>query len=601
MNVSLSRIQITDPFWVEWQDALIEQGLAHQWTMCEETGRLENLRRAAAREQGGFQGLYFNDSDVYKLLEATVYAAHIRPTSPWRRKMDEVFDLIASAQEADGYIDTFIQLEHPEKRFLSLAAKHEMYCMGHLLEACCAAIELFGKQTKAESIAAAMVNLLLETFGEGKRLGFCGHQELEMALCRYSDVTGTPESRKLAKWMTDRRGERPSPFEAELEDPTASAFSPWLPSLLKRRGEYDGAYCQDDKPLRQQDKAVGHAVRAMYQFCGALDAYGNSDTQLISALNTIWTNLTERRMYVTGGIGSSRHNEGFTDDYDLPNRHAYAETCAGIGLFMWAWRMATVLDDPTKMDVGERALYNAVLSGISFDAKEYHYVNPLEGDGSHPRQPWFECACCPPNIARLILSIGRYVAVEKGGEMRILLPIACRIKTGPGEVRIEGRYPWQGEFTLSSDHPQSVLIREPDFTKVDGRSRWRKLEVGPEPVAWSLAIRPRIVRSNPRVSENLGKVVVMRGPLVYCLNDADSIGMMNSLQMTADPTFEFQTRPDPRLGMVMEATAKRRLTTETNAAFHDEPTEWDTAEIRFVPYFAWDATKPLQVWIDEED
>lgn len=602
MTIPLSQITVTDPFWLAWQQALIERGLAHQWRMCEETGRLENFRRAAAGESGGFQGLYYNDSDVYKLLEATVYAAHLAPASAWRSRMREVFDLIASAQMPDGYIHTFFQLDHPEKRFLSLAAKHEMYCMGHLIEACCAAGELFRDET-AIGIARRVYDCLNSTFGPGKRLGFCGHQELELALCRLSDLVGDEGPRELAKWMTDRRGERPSPFEAEMADPTASAFSPWLPTLMNKGGKYDGAYAQDDKPLREQTQAVGHAVRAMYQFCGALDAYGGSDARLMRALETIWSNLTERRMYVTGGIGSSHRNEGFTADYDLPNRDAYAETCAGIGVVFWGWRMGVITGEAAYFDEVERSLYNGVISGMSFDAETYHYVNPLETDGTHVRKPWFDCACCPPNIARLVLSVGRYIATRgNDGQISINLPIACEIRDEFLSIEVDGSYPWHGDFRITADRETSVRFRRPGFANPDGRARYETVSVRPSVVAEvSFPVRPKLIRANPKISDNLGKVAVMCGPLVYCLEGDESVRGLGTFQIEPDPVFTQESHSDPRRKVTFHVRGRHRQTEWPDQAYLDRAPVWADATVEMVPYFAWKSTAPMQVWIRELD
>ncbi|RYG65862.1 glycoside hydrolase family 127 protein, partial [bacterium] len=354
-------------------------------------------------------GFVFDDSDVYKWAEACAYALATTKNDALRKLLDEAIELVVSAQRPDGYLDTYIQLDHPDDAWRNLNALHEMYCAGHLIEAGVALSENLGDRRLLD-VSIRFADHIMSVFGPEGRLGYCGHEEIELALVKLAVHTGEAKYREFARWLVESRGSRPSPFEAELKDPAVVALSPWGGGLLDGTN-YSGEYNQDHAPIREHDAVVGHAVRAMYLYIAAADlADGQDDAALETALQRAWDSLVKRRMYVTGGIGPSRHNEGFTQDYDLPNLSAYSETCAAIGLMLWGQKMLEMTGNAEFAETVERALFNGALAGISLGGDRFFYDNPLESRGGHDRTAWFGCACCPPNIARTIGNLASFVA-----------------------------------------------------------------------------------------------------------------------------------------------------------------------------------------------
>lgn len=545
------QVTITDPFWSRWQDVAAGPGLKGQWQEMIATGRLENFRRVIRGEEGTHEGLLFNDSDVYKWLEGACYALALRDDSELRAMVDEAVELISKAQDQDGYINTFYQLKSKANHYWSdegspvensrwsrLASDHEMYCMGHLIEASVAHKQSLHSDELLE-VGLKAAQHIASIFGPEKRLGFCGHQVIELALCRLSDCTGEPQWRELAKWMIDRRGRRPSPFEPEVRDPNRLGKSKHYVDWSFEGDVYVARYLQDDKPLEDQVEPVGHSVRAVYYYTGAHEAFGEAmSPKMRNALETIWGRLIAGRTYITGGIGSSSENEGFTGDFDLPNASAYAETCAGIGLIFWAWRMAEMTGDAVKIDVLERVLYNAVLSGFSLDGSGYFYENPLESDGTQRRKSYYSCACCPPNVTRLILSLGGYVARQEGSTLTICLPIASRIKTDTFEVEIEGDWIRNsagtirvikapiGEATLRLrvpcwHGPDSSVSEGSESELESGWAQWTKEWREGDTVSFDFNPVARLVEARPEIASCRGRIEVERGVLVYCLEEAD--------------------------------------------------------------------------------
>ncbi len=614
-SLPLKSTTLTDSFWSAWQCQMSSTGLVHQWKQCQDTSRLENLRRCARRENGGFQGLRFNDSDVYKLLEATSYAISIGLANGLEAMVSEAIDLISASQQADGYINSFVQLSCPEMRWKSLSALHEMYCMGHLIEAAVSHFEATSKSRLLDVAKRCADHIMAQFPASGPPA--CGdHQELELALVRLSDVTGEEKYGDYARWQVQSRGTRPSRFEAELQDPAVVALTPGVKPLYIKDGVYDGAYAQDDMPLARQTRAVGHAVRAMYFYSGAVDTLAD-DEPTMTALHTIWDGLVSKQMYVTGGIGSSGRNEGFTDDYDLPNIDAYAETCAGIGLVYWAWRMFLVSGEGKFIDVLERALYNAVLSGVSESCDRYFYDNPLESDGRHERQPWFTCACCPPNIARLVMSIGQYAVASDEGTLYVAIPISGRYSSKAAEVAIEGDYPWTGDFSLRiarCDGLKRVALRRPDWAgsfaaTVNGVNVESRVEKGfividrewrqgdlitvscPMDAKWSAA--------HPSVQSCAGRTALQRGPLVYCLEQHD-LGAAPQLWSAHVTSPVGVVRSSTGFGTVLldaQGTLDTVAGSELYGPYDRSSTVARTA--RFVPYFTWANRGPnaMLVWV----
>ena len=614
----LSKIRIVDPFWSRWQRTLVETTLPHEHAQM--GTRLENYRRVARGETGGHVGMVFDDSDVTKWAEACAYALAANPNAPLRRLLDETIDLVASAQRADGYLDTYIQLDHPVDAWRNLNALHEMYCAGHLIEAGVALSESLGDRRLLDA-GIRFADHIMSVFGPDKRLGYCGHEELELALVKLAAHTGKEEYREFARWLVESRGSRPSPFEAELRDPEVVALSPWGGGLLAG-ATYDGEYNQDHAPIREHDAVVGHAVRAMYLYTAAADlADGTGDEAMAKALRRAWDSIVKRRMYVTGGIGPSARNEGFTTDYDLPNLTAYAETCAAVGLALWGQTMLEMTGDAEYAETVERAVHNGALAGISLSGDRFFYDNPLESRGGHERKPWFDCACCPPNVARLIGNLGSFVAGASAEAFFVHQFVgfeAEAVLAGvPVRLTLEGE--WTGEMRLRVEPERPVEfdlhVRIPDWaeevsTELPGleegadfrdgyavfRKRWQTgdvltVELGAEPV-W--------VEADPRVREDLGRAALTYGPLVYCLEEKD-LGCAPAL-FVADVQAPIEPIADGRLGGVTVLPVEGVVDVESFPDTLYAPLgsgEVRSVTAEFVPYYAWNNRGPggMQVWV----
>lgn len=621
-SLPLSKIQVTDAFWSEWQRLIRDVSLPIQYDQCAKTGRFENFRRAARGEKGTFEGRFYNDSDVYKWIEAGSYLLMaLGRDANTERMLDEVIEAIAAAQMPDGYINTYFQLEHPELRWRNLGFLHEMYCMGHLIEAAVAHAQATAKTTLLE-VAIKAADHIMSVFGPGKRVGYCGHEELEIALLKLADQTGEDKYRDYAKWMVEARGSRPSPFEQEFSDPEAMKLSSYSDRLFLREGKYDGAYAQDHKPLREQSEVVGHAVRAMYLYSAAAEAFSGADDEgMEAALQRLWDNLTQRRMYVTGGIGPSAHNEGFTHDFDLPNRTAYAETCASCGLVFWARRLLEATGDASFADVLELALYNGALAGISKSGDRFFYVNPLESHGTHHRSEWFDCACCPPNIARLIASVGGQFVATSDEAIALVVPASfeatAQIKGVDVRITVEGSYPWSGEVkvTLHPEEPVEfeLMVRTPGWCDdlsvetdlelpepniFDGFLGYRRTWKSGDALTLSYEMPPTWLEADPRIQENLGKVALRRGPLVYCLEEADFGASALAFQAEVEGVEDIQQHlEDGVVKLEVPGFAIRGDHAEAYEPVGTQHLEETTAKL--VPYYFWDNRTPgsMAVWL----
>jgi DUF1680 family protein len=470
--------------------------------------------------------------------------------------------------------------------------------------------------TRLLDVARRAADHVMSQFGPAHRLGYPGHQEIELALVRLSAAVGDPKYSEFARWLVQARGSRPSPYEAELADPAVVALSPGVRPLFIKDGVYDGAYAQDDLPLAKQTRAVGHAVRAVYFFSGAVDTLAD-DGPTMSALATIWDGLVSKQMYVTGGIGSSGRNEGFTDDYDLPNLDAYAETCAAIGLVYWAWRMFLVHRASRYIDVLERALYNAVLSGVSLECVRYFYENPLESDGRHERAPWFTCACCPPNIARLVMSVSQYAVAASGDEAYVALPLSGDYDCGRAHLSIIGDYPWSGDYELRIGEGEGlrvIALRVPGWTQgfavtVNGREAAGRAEGGffrverewaaGDVVRVSAPMDPKWVAPHPRLLACAGRVALLRGPLVFCLEEYDLGAAPHHWAAEQGTPVVERRHQDPRGSVMLDADGFLDVA-EGGTLYSDATAHRAEAKVAsFVPYFRWAnrSANAMQVWV----
>ncbi len=366
--LSLDEVTIDDTFWAPRRRVNHAVTLPEQYEQLERTGRLHNLRRAAGQEQGVFEGRFFNDSDVYKWLEAAAWTLATARDERLRAQVDDVIALIAAAQDADGYLDTYFTFDRAAERWTNLAVMHELYCAGHLIQGAVAHHRATGAHTLLD-VATRLADHIVATFNPEGLQGADGHPEIELALVELARDTGDERYLRQAAFFVDQRGQQP---------PTISGKE----------------YHQDHAPVRAQREVVGHAVRALYLYAGMTDVYAETGERAVrEALDALWRDLQERKVYITGGAGARYEGEAFGDDYELPNRRAYAETCAAIAHVMWAWRMLLVTGEARYADAMETALYNGVLSGISLDGATYFYENPLSDRGGHRRQPWFGTAC----------------------------------------------------------------------------------------------------------------------------------------------------------------------------------------------------------------
>lgn len=618
-SLSPQSVRVTDPFWGAWLDRVSSVTIHTQFDLLESTGRLENLRRVARGDEGGYQGYRFNDSDVYKWMEACAFSLIARPLAANRKLLDETIAIVTSAQRADGYINSFVQLQHPGMEWKSLSMLHEMYCGGHLIEAAVAHKMATGSDDLL-NVAIRFADHVMSVFGPDKRKGACGHEEIELALLKLARATGQAKYADFARWLVEIRGTRPSPYEEELNDPVAYNLSPAGMPLLLKNGVYSGEYLQDHAPIREHDAVVGHAVRAMYLYIAATElAQDQNDDALEAALLRGWQSLTERRMYITGGIGPSGDNEGFTHDYDLPNLTAYAETCAAIGLSLWGQRLNLATGDGAFFETVERALYNGALSGISLSSDHYFYANPLESRGESNRVPWFGCACCPPNIARLIGQVGTLAIAESESSVVINLPIGMEVATRHGRINVTSNYPWDGKVTVewtevSTTKPFELRVRIPEwcidcgFDVVDAEET-AEYEDGYACVnrAWKSGDRveiefdmtPQWIEAHPSVLDNAGRLALTRGPLVYALESHDGV-VPQRFSVDASAEFE-ETRVADLGGIVRVQVPGVAIGGSFTDGLYAEAGTLDRYEVTasMIPYYAWNNRGPshMQVWL----
>ncbi len=618
--LSLSQVRSIEGFWGRYLDEFSAKGILSQWDQILATGRIENFMRVARGESGTHEGLRFNDSDVYKWLEGAIYIQKLRPNPKIAEIIETVIKAIEGAQAEDGYLFTLVQLNKPTYKWRNLVNMHEMYCLGHLFEAAVALKQQLNDD-RLMIVSKKAFEHIRSMYGPDKKPGFCGHPEIELALYRMTEVTGDAKYADFADWMMDIRGSRPSPFEAEIEDPETRDYFRAANALILKNGQYDGAYAQDDKPIREQTQIVGHSVRATYLYAAAaMSSARRKDQGLFDALQTIWQNLVDRRMYITGGIGSTGDNEGFSDDYDLPNLNAYAETCAGIALAMWARRMFEANGNSEYLDILERVTMNGILSGVSQDTTLYYYDNPLESRKGHERAPWFSCACCPPNVARYIGSIIQYALWESEDTIYVGMPIAGEYQLSTGQtLKVETAYPLDGKVTLTLSGNASkdlkLAIRIPDWSdeiNVDFpdsdegadydngfmvfNHAWGKSTK----LTLDFEMSAKMHRAHPMVLDNIGRLAVSYGPSIYC---CEEFSIDNAPQRKVlDLGEELRTTGKKALdgSPVFQASALMEPV-EQDQPLYEEYADVDSSvgTINLVPYRTWNGKGPsyMQVWL----
>jgi DUF1680 family protein len=632
----LSAIKIDDSYWNRYTKLIPEKVIPYQWEILNDrvpdappSYCLENFRIAAGDKKGKHRGMVFQDSDAAKWLEAVAYSLAIKPDPELEKNADDVITLIGRAQEADGYLNTYYSINCPEGKWQNLTEGHELYCAGHMIEAAVAYYETTGKKHFLE-IVCRFADLINKTFGMGENQcrGYPGHPEIELALVKLYHVTGTKHYLETAKFFIDARGGSPNYFVEEIRRPDFRNIWPALAGC-------DTSYFQSHVPVRQQDTAEGHSVRALYLYCAMADrAEECNDDELLKQCKILWNNIVQKRMYITGSVGSSGHLERFTVDYDLPNDSNYSETCASIALAMFGLRMAKVTGDASYFDTVERALYNTVRSGISLEGDRYFYVNPLEvwpetcmdhTSRSHikpVRQKWFDCACCPTNVARIFTSLGHYIYFKKDDDLFINLFIqnetSFDLNGNKVEISLTTDYPKTGNVKIAvktDGKPFTLNIRIPGFTdsysiningtlsnckKENNYLRVPDLKNG-DIIELSFSIKPRIIYSNSKVHQNCGKAAIERGPEIFCLEECDNDKNLAALSIdTQAPLIEHWQENILDGIMQIKTKGKRLIENEECESFSDKFTpKTQETELTALPYGYWGNRTPgeMLVWI----
>ncbi len=643
---------ITDPFWLRYRSLVRHEMIPYQWKVLndeidvriererndpsipnEKSHALENFRIAAGIHEGHHYGWVFQDSDVYKWLEAVAWSLMEEPDEDLKKLADSVVDLIALAQEPDGYLGTYFTIEEPDRKYKSLMNSHELYCAGHFMEAAAAYYEATGSRKVLETAKKLAAHIERELGPEGT-FGYDGHEEVEIGLMKLYHLTGEERYLHLGSYFLRIRGTDADFFgDQQKTDPGSEP-------LIGGMGVFSRRYFQAHRPPVQQDTAEGHAVRMVYLCTAMADAAASEgDKEMLEACRRIWRNIVDRRMYITGGIGSTVHGEAFTFDYDLPNDTMYCETCASVGLVFFASQMLRSESIGEYGDVMERALYNTVLAGTALDGKHFFYVNPLEVNPSasmwdpgkshvKPVRPqWLGCACCPPNLARLLASVDRYIYTVKDDRCLVNLYISSEtevpVSGGTARITQETDYPKSGTVRIRVGAPENgafdLGLRIPGWSRtygvtLDGAAAdessfengyfyIRKL-AGEHEIVLNLGMKPRLYKADPRVRADLGKAAMTRGPLVYCLEEADNGKDLHLLSI--DPAGEVQEEEEKgELGDIIRITAagKRiREPEETERLYRsadESAVQEETVRLRFIPYYTWAnrGSNEMCVWV----
>jgi DUF1680 family protein len=612
-SVPVRAVKMGEGFWTARMRTNVEQSIPSMLQLLEEHGVVDNFRRLVGRKNVARQGPVYTDSDIYKWMEAVAFVLQSGDQPKLQATMDSLIDEVLAAQEPSGYLNTFYVDEKKSKRFAEMQWSHELYCLGHMLQAGIAYYRATGNRKLLDG-GIRFVNYLVESFGPKKRPALTGHPELEMALVELYRTTG--ERRYL-----DFAGYLLSGVERErlkLKD-----------DALK--------YMFSGKPFTSRTEFEGHAVRAMYASSGATDYYlETGDPAYRQTLETLWHDMANRKMYITGGVGSRSEGEAFGEAYELPNAQAYTESCAAIANLMWNWRMLAASGEARFTDVIERALYNGINSGMSLDGKLYCYRNPLESTGEKIRNPWYDTTCCPPNLERTFAALPGYLYSTSPEGVYLHLyhnsTLDWHLETGTGlKLSQETDYPWGDTITVAVTPaaPSEFTV----FLRIPGWTTHTSVTVNAEPASgepkpgeyfqirrrWNagdtihlvLDMTPRLIVANSRVRENVGRVAVERGPLVYCLEQPDQSGVGSifdvSVAVGREPGKEFtaEFKPD-LLGGILTLRHKGIVTTKPLAdeplyqAFDRTPRRAGReVDLTFIPYYAWANREPtaMEVWV----
>ena len=614
--ISYSRVQITDAFWSPKIDKVASVTIPVCIEQTEnKTPRIDNFEKVARKKGEKHQGIYYDDSDVYKALEAIAYSLKNHPDASLEKKADEWIDKIAAAQEPDGYLNTYYSLMGLDKRWTDME-KHEDYCAGHLIEAAVAYYNTTGKR-KLLDVTIRFADHIEATFPKSGAHWVSGHQEIELALVKLYKATNNKKYLDLSDWFLQQRGRG---FGKGV------IWDQWK----------NPEYCQDGTPVKDQKEITGHAVRAMYLYTGAADvAAAKNDQAYMNSMKTVWEDVVYRNMYITGGIGSSGSNEGFSTDYDLPNENAYCETCASVGMVFWNQRMNLLTGESKYVDILERSLFNGALDGLSLSGDRFFYGNPLASAGKYGRSEWFGTACCPSNISRLIASLGDYIYAKSYDAMWINLFVGSNtsipLKNAKVAVRQETNYPWDGNNAIHVSPDKKLKfklnIRIPGWaqgTPVPGETYkylqpaatsfqltlngkevpyvmnngyavidrvWNKNDV----INLVFPMEVRKIVASENVKEDIGKVALQRGPLVYCFEHPDNNGSAMNIILPDNSASTTKFRED-LLGGVMTIQCDALV---VRASTDGSSVETVKEKITAIPYFTWAnrGEGQMQVWV----
>jgi len=621
-----NQVKIVDGFWRPWRDLIGECTLPHQFEEMRADGHLDAMlldqKMHRGREladpwadAGYWGGSVFWDSDLAKWLEAASARLEQAGDPGLEARVEEIIDLFERAQLPDGYVNSHILTWRPRHRFKNLRDLHELYCAGHLIEAAVVHFEATGK-SRLLKVAQRYADHLVARFGRGSGQirGYCGHPEIELALLRLYQVTKEGRYLDLCRYFIDERGQLPNFYDQEAV--TRLDARPF-------RSNHPGspyAYMQAHEPIRQQTKVVGHAVRAMYLFTAAAGlALEDGDSDLLATCERIWQDVVNTKLYLTGGIGSASQNEGFTRDYDLPNENAYAETCASIGLFLFAHRLLQARLDGQYGDVMERALYNNILSGISLDGRSFFYDNPLSSSGSHHRVAWpWWTPCCPPNLARLLSSLSGYLYSQQGDAVAIHHYVGSEARADGLTLRVRSGLPYDGNVTIEVDAAaqaeKTLFLRLPawagrhtlvingmnvDLPVEHGYVAARQLWNAGDRIDLQLEMPVRKKFCGYEVDVNRGRLALTRGPLVYCLEQFDNGPELDAVTVASDAEFVPETLaqlPDGLLGLSGPGFREKK---GGDGLYADEPPAKQATKVSAVPYYAWcnRGAGEMLVWI----
>lgn len=591
---------------------------------AEKSGVVRNFINAGRVLRGeqpdsGFYGMVFQDSDAAKWIEAAAYSLINFPDKELERTADELIDIIAEAQDDDGYLNTRFTISDRELRWTNLLEAHELYCSGHMMEAACAYFEATGKD-KLLKVMLKNAEHIYKRFVTDGAEGVPGHPEVELALMRMYRASGDPRCLELAERFIDARGADPGFYAREAEK---RSWTVW------NSDPYDNDYRQAGKPVREQSDATGHAVRAVYLYTGMADlASETGDERLLAACRRLWESITRRRMYVTGGIGSTVIGEAFSTDHDLPNDTAYCETCASIGLMFFASKMLENEVNGEYADIMERAFYNTVLAGMQLDGKRFFYVNPLESlpgiSGVAPthrhalpqRPAWYACACCPPNAARLISSFGSYAYGENADTAFCHLYAAGEVTLKNGiSFTCETGYPYDFEITYCIKRGGRFAVRIPAWSaeysiEINGGEADVKVTKGyayldaadGDEIKLTLDGSPKFIYASRKVPALTGKAAVCRGPLVYCFEGADNGGDVLSLSLLAESEIVVGEFDSELLGGTVPLTVLANRVKDNGELYSTTPPEKTLCDAEAVPYYIWAnrGENQMRVWMDAE-